>query len=74
MGCHAEYINWGEGFGWGLPIIAWGLAGHRSAGGEQLYCASLGFFSPFPSDFIRLPFPLLFIIAVVVVILLCYCY
>ena len=36
--CHAQYINWGELAGRGGSLL-----GHRSAGGEQLHCASLVF-------------------------------
>ena len=35
---HAQYINWGELAGRGGSLL-----GHRSAGGEQLHCASLVF-------------------------------
>lgn len=44
MSHHAQSRNWGELFG-RTPITAWGQAGHQSAGGELLYCASLGCFS-----------------------------
>ena len=44
-----------------------GLAGHRSAGGEQLYCASLVFLSPFSFGFY--PFPHLFFITVVIIVI-----
>ena len=35
------------GVGWEVPIAARGLAGHQSASGEQLHCASLVFFLGF---------------------------
>ena len=46
-------------------IVAQGLAGHQSAGVEQLYCASLAFLSPFSFGFY--PYPHLIITAVIVV-------
>ena len=39
--------------GWELLIAAGGWAGHRSVGGETLYCASLGFLG-FYSSFITI--------------------
>lgn len=38
------------------PITAQETAGHRSAGGEQLYCASLVFFGFYLSFFLFSPF------------------
>ena len=37
---YAEHLNCG-GVGQQVAAAAWGLAGHRSAGGEQLHCVSL---------------------------------
>ena len=49
---HAQYINWGE-----LARRGGSRLWHRSAGGEQLHCASLFFFLPLlPTFFCYIPF------------------
>ena len=53
------------GIGWEGWITAQGLAGHRSVSGEQLHCASLGFFLGFISPFVIL----IFIVIVIITIL-----
>ena len=67
-GCSIPYhVMLGIQTGRGEPgpgTTAWGMAGYQSAGGKQLYCASLLFFPPFPLDFVALSFSLLFIITV----------
>ena len=67
---HAQYIDWEE-----LTGRDGSLLGHRSAGGEQLHCASLvGFFFPLPPlPFLLYSFSLLllllyFIITIVSII------
>ena len=65
---HAQYINRGE-----LAKAAWiaarELTGHRSAGGEQLHCASLGFFLPPPPFFVAFLF-----ITIIIIIIFHYYY
>lgn len=51
-------------------MAAWGIAGHRSAGGEQFYCVSFTFLGFYSSSF--LSFSLLLLLLLLFYIILLY--